>query len=1082
MPQDGGSIYSEIRIELDKLKADLKKSDDAFNKFAKENEKDSKKVQGNWTTAFTKLNLAGVVAITAVTLAFKKAVTTFAQTEQSLANVRAVTGASAADFAKLKDAADEAGETTRFSASQAADALYNLGSAGFDAQQSIDSLNGVLLLAGATGSDLGSTSATLTAAISQFGLEASDATKISNVFAAAIGNSQANMEKLSSAFRQVGPIAGTLGISIEETTASLQALFNAGLQGEQAGTALRSVLLDLADSTSPVIDKLAAYGVSFDEVNPKTVGLTKAVEVLATSGADLGAVFGKVAAAGILTLAETSQKADGNLRDLEAAVTGTNAAAEQYAIQNDTLAGSIDSFRSKLEAFSNTIIGLISPSLRGLIDLGGQLLSFVNNAIKATQSQKDLNDSLKTVQGALTGIKADIPKLAEEYNTLAEKENLSNKESLRKEEITNRLLDLIPNLTTENLNNATSLIALAGAQDEYNKRILAEEKLVLIKNLRELNKERERSKKTLIDLIVKQSNVTNGLSQLERNNLLAQEDGEKLLAAAKAEEEERVRTLTKALQDETDIKKLNELANVNAGTSVENLVPQYQELEEEVTFLTDLLDETNDQLKKLGGETLDTSAAWDEFLQKVIEVKDNLDESNDLYISEIATTKALAAEQSKLREEQNAFADGYENKQRQQEENRNRRAKEEADRERALRDQLSAFREGYDNKARQIELNRQKRQEEQAAAELEREKNITEGQEEFRRGYADKAIQIAANQRRREIEELEEAERREKEILNQQLEFRRGYAEKQFQIEVNKRKRAIEQEEIRQKAIEDLEQQVQENQEASVEAFIEGIKAETAALRKEAAEQEAIVKETEDAKQDLYKSTFDAVLSFSETILNVQLARIEKELQAELEAAGLSEQTELEKLQTKLQKAIDAGDTETQNELKQEIERQKIKEKYAKEAAELQLKAFKFNKALLISRAVIDTAAAIIKFLADPGGPAGVILSAAAGLTGAAQIAQIASQQPPAFETGGIVIGNGSASGQTIRVAEGGTSELMLNNGPAGDAMMNEFANRIADKINSALQVTGGTINLDGRSIAENSAAYYNKGIVRLNK
>lgn len=374
MPVDAGTIYSEVRVLLDKVKGDLSKIDANFDKFVKSNEQDSKKVEKNWDKSFKKVNLAGVASIAAVTLAFKKGIQVFAETEQSLANVAAVANATAEEYALLEKAAEEAGATTRFTARESADALFFLASAGLDAKESTEALNAVLLAAGATGSDLAFTAETITATLSQFNIEAKDAARVSNVFAAANANSQATMDKLANALRQVGPIAGTFGIELEEVVGSLQELFNAGFRGEQAGRALKSAFADLADESSPVIEKLNELGVSFDQVNPLTVGFTGAIEAINNAGIDASqaiGIFGKIAGPQLATLLKAGA---GRLRELETAVTGTDEAARQYEVQNNTLAGSIDKFKSATETASNSVQKKLSPAYRVLLDLGGKLL------------------------------------------------------------------------------------------------------------------------------------------------------------------------------------------------------------------------------------------------------------------------------------------------------------------------------------------------------------------------------------------------------------------------------------------------------------------------------------------------------------------------------------------------------------------------------------------------------------------------------------------------------------------------------------------------------------------------------------
>lgn len=413
-PEDAGSIYSDIRLRLDKTNADIAAVKSGFDKLSKDIQKNSNKTEEVVTDNFDKIKLSGVAAIGAITVAFKKSITVFAQTEQSLANVRAVSNATAEEFRVLEEAAADAGTTTRFTAGQAADALFFLSSAGLDAKESVAALDGVLTLAGATGSDLASTAQTVTATLSQFDLASEESTKVANIFAAANSNSQATLEKLSNALRQVGPVASGLNIGLEEVVGSLQALFNAGFQGESAGRALKSALADLANEASPTIEKLEDLGLSFEDLDPTVNGLTGTIATLEEAGlttAQTIEAFGKVAGPQLVTLIKTGENA---LRDYEDAVTDTNEAARQYEVQNDTLLGSIDAFKSATEGAGNSLIANLAPTLRIIIDLFAGLLRFTTvipdslkgfgvGAAAAATGFVALSKALSLVGIALTG-------------------------------------------------------------------------------------------------------------------------------------------------------------------------------------------------------------------------------------------------------------------------------------------------------------------------------------------------------------------------------------------------------------------------------------------------------------------------------------------------------------------------------------------------------------------------------------------------------------------------------------------------------------------------------------------------------
>lgn len=602
---DAGTISSEVRIALDKLKGDVKKVITNFDKLASGSKAPSKKVESNWNKTFKSIKLGGVAAIAAITIAFKAAVSTFAKTEQSLANVQAVTNATADEFEQLKNAAEEAGRTTRFAASEAADAMFFLASAGFDATQTVESLNGVLLLAGATGSDLAQSAQAVTATLSQYKLEAIDAEKVVNIFAAANSNSQATLEKLQGALKSVGPIAGNFGITLEETTASLQALFNAGLSGEESGTALRNILLTLSDASSSVVQEFVATGGAINDVNPRIVGITTAFENLQKAGIDFAEVFDKRAVSSALILGEAAASTKDNLRDLEAAVTGTNEAARQYAVQNDTLAGSFDKFTSALEGTSNSIIETLAPAFRVILDSLASVLNFVTGlpaplkglgagfgtaalaagvlgkslsllgvsaagalgpiglivgvisgvAIalnEATREQREYNEHLETLDRSLGSLNNEFFFMIEELEDLRAKTILTADEQERQNEIIEDLKAAYPGLTDEIINNTTALKQNEIQQQELKKAAAEADLKVLTDDYKELNKELDaQSEKIRKDII----------DQWQRVNPLMARTAEAARENAEARKE-----YTKSIEDLTSYEQFREEMSRQGGS------------------------------------------------------------------------------------------------------------------------------------------------------------------------------------------------------------------------------------------------------------------------------------------------------------------------------------------------------------------------------------------------------------------------------------------------------------------------------------------------------------------------------------
>ena len=384
-----GKINAEIILKLDSLTTGINQANAKINTFsrrvARDSQANSKAMSAAWAAGFAIISVAAIKAAKKVTAAFKAMISTYAEFEQSLANTQSVARASTEELDAMEKAARRVGATTRSTASDAANALYYLASAGFSARESIDALDGVNALAIATQSDLARTSETVATTIRQYGLETDAATDIANTFTAAITNSLATMDKLAKSFEYVGPIAAGLGITVEETTGALQLLYNKGFSGEKAGRGLRSILVDLADSTSVVNKKLGEMGIAFDDVNPATNELADIFDHLRENEVDAtnaAAIFGKVSGVQLASLISVASNAEGGMDELTEAVTGTNRAFEAMEIQMDTLKGSMDKFKNAEEALKISVGKELDPALTELVDTATRLLLVVDRLPK----------------------------------------------------------------------------------------------------------------------------------------------------------------------------------------------------------------------------------------------------------------------------------------------------------------------------------------------------------------------------------------------------------------------------------------------------------------------------------------------------------------------------------------------------------------------------------------------------------------------------------------------------------------------------------------------------------------------------
>jgi TP901 family phage tail tape measure protein len=176
---------------------------------------------------------------TAIAAPFVFATKTFADFDDQMRLVGAVAGASETQLASMTAVAEELGRTTSYTAAQVASLMAELGRGGFSPDQINEMTGAVLNLARATGTDAATSAAIVTATVNQFGMAAGEAARVADVLTQAANATNSSVEGLGESLQYAGPVAKDLGMSLEETVAILGTLGNAGIQGSEAGTALR---------------------------------------------------------------------------------------------------------------------------------------------------------------------------------------------------------------------------------------------------------------------------------------------------------------------------------------------------------------------------------------------------------------------------------------------------------------------------------------------------------------------------------------------------------------------------------------------------------------------------------------------------------------------------------------------------------------------------------------------------------------------------------------------------------------------------------------------------------------------------
>lgn len=329
-------------------------------------------------------------------LGLASAIREMAEFGQEMSTVRAVSRATAGEFKQLRQQARELGATTRFSATEAAQGQKFLAQAGFTAQQNLAALPATLQLAQAGALDLGSAADIASNVLTGFGIAAERAGEVSDVLAFAATNSNTNVRQLGEGLKFVAPVASGLGVSLQETTAAMGALSDAGLQSSLAGTGLRRVLSELESPAKKSRDILARYGLTAEDVQVSSVGLTTALQALTEAGVSTGdslALFGDRGGPAFSVLSRSLPKVQSMTDALDDAG-GT--AARISKIMDDNLNGA---FKQLTSAVSELILSISD------LGAGSGLRDFIESLTKgvrlAAANVDKLTDSLILMGGAI---------------------------------------------------------------------------------------------------------------------------------------------------------------------------------------------------------------------------------------------------------------------------------------------------------------------------------------------------------------------------------------------------------------------------------------------------------------------------------------------------------------------------------------------------------------------------------------------------------------------------------------------------------------------------------------------------------
>ncbi len=582
--------------------------------------------------------------------------------EAGMSEVAAISGATGSQLEALTKKAKELGNSTKFSASEAASAFTNMSLAGWSVDQSLAGIDGVLQLAAASGMDLADASQAVTDNISAFNLQASDASRIADMMAFAQANSSTTAAELAQSYKNCAASMNSAGQDIETTTSMLEILANNGLRGAEAGTAVAAMMRDMTskmedgsiaigDANVKVMDSNGNFRDMTDvlkDVEKATNGMgdaEKQAALLSTFTSDSIKGLNMILNTGVDTTAEYEEK----LRSC------SGAAEDMADVMQDNLKGKMTELESATEGLGIAAYEYVSGPLTNAVEGLTTVISGITDSITPQQTtlRKFLNDvekttdevskltknSSKTVETA----KIDVSGLEDYKSKLLELNGVENKNEYQKYQLKSIVEELsasIPELK-ERFNEEKNSLDLTNQQIED--LISNQERLVMQNAAMEA---REEAYKALFDAqlnVVKAENAATAAQEeydeaLKKGNYDATWY-EKLTGAYG----KNLRTAGNNLMSAKDAQEAANKGLEDAKGNIEDLIPSLNELTKEYGFyfnengeIVEVQEETNkkilagakgfDRLGSSIGENADVLNSW---IPKAVEVKENTEELGD---------------------------------------------------------------------------------------------------------------------------------------------------------------------------------------------------------------------------------------------------------------------------------------------------------------------------------------------------------------------------------------------------------------------------------------------------------------------
>ena len=336
---------------------------------------------------------------------FGAAIKTGADFEQQMARVGAIAESSKSELKAMSDQAVDLGAKTSKSAGEVAQGMEELAALGFSAKEIMKAMPSVISASEASGADMAETATIMASSLNAFGLEAKDSGHVADLLAMAANKSAADISYMGDALKYAGPPAKALNVSLEDTSAAIGIMSDAGLEGSQAGTALRASFIRLAKPTKQSQKAMDAMGISLTNSKGEFVGMPGLIKQFQDGMkgmtkeqklANVAQIVGTESASGFLTLIDAGPDKIGKFsKSLKDSNGASKTAADRM---KDNLKGSLEQLGGAFESLAIIIAKIMAPSLRSLAEYVTALVEKFNKT----------PDSIKIVLIVLAALAAAI--------------------------------------------------------------------------------------------------------------------------------------------------------------------------------------------------------------------------------------------------------------------------------------------------------------------------------------------------------------------------------------------------------------------------------------------------------------------------------------------------------------------------------------------------------------------------------------------------------------------------------------------------------------------------------------------------